>query len=61
VIATRDPITGAGQLTTLDIASGEAAIVAAPDILDPAGLRTARQAGVFAVADSEGDAIFAAE
>ena len=27
---------------------------------DPAGIRTAREAGVFAIADSEGDAIYRA-
>ena len=35
--------------------------LAAPDIIDPAGLRTAREAGVFAVVDSEGGAIYRAE
>jgi len=52
---------GRGQLTTVHIASGEMVDVPAPEIGDPAGLRTAREAGVFAVVDSEGGAIFRAE
>lgn len=52
---------GRGQLTSVDIASGEITQLAAPDLIDPAGLRTARKAGVFAVVDSEGGAIYRAE
>jgi sugar lactone lactonase YvrE len=52
---------GNGQLITVEIATGEVTVVPAPDIQDPAGLRTARQAGVFAVVDSEGSAIWRAE
>ena len=52
---------GMGQLITVEIATGEVTIVPAPDIADPAGLRTARGAGVFAVVDSEGSAIWRAE
>ena len=48
-------------ILAVEIASGAQTVLAAPDISDPSGLRTARGAGVFAVADSEGDAIFAAE
>lgn len=58
------PTTGAdgkGQLTTVSIKTGERVDVAAPDMIDPAGLRTARKAGVFAVVDSEGGAIYRAE
>jgi DNA-binding beta-propeller fold protein YncE len=51
---------GHGQLTSVDIATGEKTQIAAP-MIDPAGLRTARQAGVFAVVDSEGGAIYRAE
>ena len=29
-------------------------------MIEPAGLRTAREAGVFAIADSDGDAIYRA-
>ena len=52
---------GMGQLLTVEIATGEVTVVPAPDIVDPAGLRTARGAGVFAVVDSEGSAIWRAE
>ncbi len=50
---------GAGQLTAVNIDSGEQTIVASP-MKAPAGIRTAREAGVFAIADSEGDAIYLA-
>jgi DNA-binding beta-propeller fold protein YncE len=60
VIPTLDD-SGHGQLTSVDIATGEMQQLATPDIQDPAGLRTARAAGVFAVVDSEGGAIFRAE
>lgn len=50
---------GAGQLTTVNIDSGEQTIVASP-MKAPAGIRTAREAGVFAIADAEGDAIYLA-
>jgi DNA-binding beta-propeller fold protein YncE len=52
---------GRGQLTSVDIATGEIQQLATPDIIDPAGLRTARRAAVFAVVDSEGGAIYRAE
>jgi hypothetical protein len=52
---------GNAQLTTVNIATGETLQLAAPDITDPAGLRSARKAGVFAVVDSEGSAIYRAE
>jgi DNA-binding beta-propeller fold protein YncE len=52
---------GNAQLTSVEIASGELKQLAAPDLVDPAGLRTARGAGVFAVVDSEGGAIYRAE
>jgi hypothetical protein len=60
VMPTRDE-DGHAQLTTVDIASGDMSQVSAPDMIDPAGLRTARSAGVFAVVDSEGGAIYRAE
>jgi DNA-binding beta-propeller fold protein YncE len=50
---------GAGQLTTVNIDSGEQTVVES-SMKAPAGIRTAREAGVFAVADSEGDAIYLA-
>jgi len=52
---------GKGQLTAVDIATGETTQIPATDMLEPAGLRTAREAGVFAVVDAEGGAIYRAE
>jgi hypothetical protein len=52
---------GHAQLTSVVIDTGEMKQLAAPDLIDPAGLRTARHAGVFAVVDSEGGAIYRAE
>lgn len=60
VMPTRDE-NGAAQLTAVSIDTGEMVQIPAPAMIDPAGLRTAREAGVFAVADSEGDAIFLAK
>lgn len=60
VMPTRDR-DGNAQLTTVNITTGETLQLAAPDMLDPAGLRVARKAGVFAVVDSEGSAIYRAE
>src|SRR2546428_2687241 len=48
VIPTRDAA-GQGQLTAITIATGAVTNLPAPQMLDPAGLRTARSAGVFAV------------
>lgn len=60
VIPTKD-VDGNSQLTSINIASGEKLQLATPDIQDPSGLRTAREAGVFAVVDSEAGAIYRAE
>lgn len=60
VIPTRDAL-GKGQLTTVVIATGELQQVPAPEVLEPAGIRTARAAGVFALVDAAGDAIYRAE
>ncbi len=60
VMPTRDH-DGNAQLTTVEIASGDINQVPAGVMIDPAGLRTARAAGVFAVVDSEGGAIYRAE
>ena len=57
---TLDP-EGRGQLTSVEIKSGEMKQLATPDLIDPSGLRTAREAAVFAVVDSEGGAIYRAE
>jgi DNA-binding beta-propeller fold protein YncE len=51
----------APELTTVDISSGEVGHVAATGMMEPAGLRVAREAGVFAVVDAEGGAIYRAE
>jgi len=60
VMPTKD-VDGNAQLTSVDIATGETVQLAAPDMTDPSGLRTAREAGVFAVVDSEAGAIYRAE
>lgn len=60
VMPTRDA-DGRAQLTSVDIASGELQQLATPDISDVGGLRTARDAGVFAVVDTEAGAIYRAE
>jgi hypothetical protein len=60
VMPTRDAA-GKAQLTSIEIASGETKQLEAPDMVDPAGIRTARKAGVFVVVDSEAGAIFRAE
>ncbi len=60
VMPTRDA-DGNSQLTSVNINSGEAVQLAAPGMIDPAGLRTARKAGVFVIVDSEGGAIYRAE
>ena len=52
---------GHGQLTSVEIASGTMQQLATPELIDPSGLRTARNAGVFAVVDSEGGAIYSAK
>jgi sugar lactone lactonase YvrE len=51
---------GASQLTAVEIESGTITQIPATSIVAPAGLRTAREAGVFAVVDSDGSAIYSA-
>lgn len=60
VMPTRDE-NGAAQLTSVDIATGAVTQLPTPDMADPAGLRTARKAGVFVVVDSEAGTIYRAE
>jgi len=60
VMPTRDA-EGNAQLTSVNIKTGETVQTPAPGMIDPAGLRTARETGVFAVVDSEGGAIYRAE
>jgi hypothetical protein len=50
---------GEGQLLAVEIESGDRTEIAT-SMIEPAGLRTAREAGVFAIADSDGDAIYRA-
>lgn len=52
---------GRGQLTSVEIKTGDMKQLSTPDLQDPSGLRTAREAAVFAVVDSEGGAIYRAE
>lgn len=52
---------GSSQLTAIELATGERTEIPTPEIRDPTGLRTARSAPVFAVADTSGDAIFRVE
>ncbi|HEX3762880.1 MAG TPA: hypothetical protein VHW23_29490 [Kofleriaceae bacterium] len=52
---------GAAQLTSVDIATGAVTQMPIPDMTDPAGLRTARKAGVFVVVDSAAGTIYRAE
>ena len=58
IIANRT-MDGEGQLLAVEIESGERTEIAT-SMIEPAGLRTAREAGVFAIADSDGDAIYRA-
>jgi hypothetical protein len=51
---------GHGQLTVVDIASGKVSQISTPELIEPAGIRTARRAGVFAVVDASG-AIYRAD
>lgn len=60
VVPTRDA-DGNAQLTSVNIKTGEVSQLPAPGMIDPAGLRTARKAGMFALVDSEGGAIYRAE
>jgi DNA-binding beta-propeller fold protein YncE len=60
VMPTKDA-DGNGQLTTIGLSGGAITQVPASMISDPAGLRVARNARVFAVVDHEGDAIYRAE
>ncbi len=59
VIATQSE-DGDGQLLAVDIASGNQTVIET-SMIAPSGLKTAREAGVMAVADGDGDAIYRAE
>lgn len=60
VIPTRDE-DGGGLLMTIDTVSGDETVVEVPDMVEPAGIRTATQASVMAVVDADGDTIYRAE
>ncbi|MEM9490148.1 MAG: hypothetical protein AAGC55_13450 [Myxococcota bacterium] len=60
VIPSRDE-DGNGQLITISTVTGERTEVPAPQIIEPAGIRTATQAQVMAVVDADGGAIHRAE
>ena len=49
------------QLTTIALADASQAVVETPDVIGPAGLRTARDAAIFVLVDHEGNAIFSAQ
>jgi hypothetical protein len=49
---------GPAQLTTIELATGTVTPIDAPEVIDPAGLRTARGAPVFALVDHDGNSIF---
>jgi hypothetical protein len=52
---------GVSQLTTVSLDSAELGVVEAANIIEPAGLRTARNASVFVMVDHEGNSIFTAK
>ncbi len=54
-------INGLGQLLLVDTVSGDISTLSTPEIVEPAGIRSARQAPVMVVVDSQGDAIFLVE
>jgi hypothetical protein len=59
VVPTRDA-DGNAQLTSVDIATGEVTQLATPDVAEPAGVRSARNAGVLVLVDSGAGKIFSA-
>ncbi|WP_428266494.1 hypothetical protein [Haliangium sp.] len=60
VIPNRD-LNQDSHLITVEIATGAMTIVEAPNMVEPAGIRTAIGAPVMAVVDADGDAIYRAE
>ena len=60
VMPTRDA-DGNAQLTAVHTKTGETTQLAAPDMIDPAGIRTSRDTAVMAVVDAEAGTIFRAE
>jgi sugar lactone lactonase YvrE len=52
---------GHAQLTTVSLATGEVDHLAAPDMIEPAGLRSARKSGVIALVDPGAGRIYRAD
>jgi hypothetical protein len=52
---------GPARLHSIELATGTVVDIDTPDLVDPAGLRTARNAAVFALVDQEGNAIYRVE
>jgi sugar lactone lactonase YvrE len=52
---------GEGQLLSVNTGTMAMDVLEAPEMIDPAGIRTAREAALMVVVDSEGGAIFRAE
>ena len=60
VIPTRDE-NEASQLLTVEIASGTTTTIQMPTVVEPAGIRTARNAPIMALVDADGHAIYKVE
>ena len=60
VMPTKDA-DGNAQLTAVHTKTGETTQIAAPEMTDPAGIRTSRDTAVMAVVDAEAGTIFRAE
>ncbi len=60
VIPHRDRDSGS-QILTVDINSGEMTVIDTPQMVEPAGMRSARNAGVIAIVDMDGNAIYRAQ
>lgn len=60
ILPTRDE-NESGQLLAVEIASGEITTIDASAVVEPAGIRTARNAPILALVDADGHAIFKVE
>jgi hypothetical protein len=60
ILPTRDE-NEAGQLLAVTIATGETTIIDASALVEPAGIRTARNAPILALVDADGHAIYKVE
>jgi len=61
VMPSVDPRTGKPELVAASTENGEITRIPAPEMVDPGGVRTAREAGVLAITDHDGNAIFSAK